>query len=353
MWSVDNKTAYSAAGSWIRDGHGAEVWIIAIKASYDLQADGSLRIAAQQVPVHTAPLLHEGLDSLLSETDLGPPQAATDVLLVGHAHAPEGRPVTELDVAWRVGPIRRSARVFGDRYWKPGLLGASATRPEPFVRMPLIWERAFAHETHNPVGCGIEPDTQGPLKGHVRLPNVESIEHPVTSPGSRPEPVGFGPVASHWQPRRRHAGTFDRAWQQVRSPLQPEDLDARHWQCAPPEQQVAGHLKGAEPVALVNLTPAGFATAGRIGFTLPRITLAFETRFSDGSVEHSRSVIHSVTLNTDIPRVSVVHHMHLPCHAKVNLLERTIVREKSRPLDRVGDPATALVEASFARGRST
>ena len=190
--------------------------------------------------------------------------------------------------------------------------------------------------THNPVGCGIAPDVREAARGLVRLPNVESIEHLISGPGSRPAPIGFGPIASHWQPRRRYAGTCDKAWQQHRSPLLPEDLDPRHWQAAPPEQQVIGYLKGGEPVALVHLTPSGFAPNGRIGFTLPRVTLAFETRFRDGSVERSRSVIHSVTLEPDVTRVSVVHHMSLPCHPKVNLLERTIVREKRRPLQRAG-----------------
>ena len=54
MWSVNNKTAYAAAGGWIRDLDGTEVWVVAVKATYDILPGGELRIAAEQVPVHRA-----------------------------------------------------------------------------------------------------------------------------------------------------------------------------------------------------------------------------------------------------------------------------------------------------------
>lgn len=338
MWSVDNRTAYAAAGGWIRDPDGAEVWVVAVKATYDIGPDGELRIAADQVPVHRAAVPQPGLQSLLSDTDLGPPHPATDVLLVGCAHAQSEAPVSELDIAWRVGPVKRHARVVGERSVGRGLLGSALggwfaglpSGTEAFTRMALTWERAQFDVELNPLGCGRDA-----VDGRIALPNVVSRRRPVASPGSSAAPVGFGPIASHWQPRSRHAGTYDRHWQHRRAPLLPEDLDARHWQSAVPEQQVHRHLRGGEPVELVNLTPAGFARDGRIAFTLPRLTLSFETRFHDGSIERSRAVIHTVVLDThERPRVSVVHHMALPCHPKVNLLDRTIVREKRRPLER-------------------
>jgi hypothetical protein len=331
MWSVNNKTAYAAAGGWIRDLDGTEVWVVAVKATYDILPGGELCVAADQLPVYRAAVPHEGLESLLSESDLGPRRPATDVLLVGCAHAQTAAPVPELNVAWCVGPVRRAARVVGQRRVGRGLLGALSgwvSGPfgdiEPFTRMPLTWERALADPDLNPVGCGRER-----MDGRSDSPNV------VPLPGGGAKPVGFGPIPSHWQPRRDHAGTYDERWFEHRSPLLPEDFDPRHWQSAPADQQVKPHLRGGEPVALLNLTPAGFAMDGKVAFMLPRLSLSFETRFHDGSIERSRSVIHAVVLDThDRPRVSVVHHMALPCHPKVNLLDRTIVREMSRPLDR-------------------
>lgn len=337
MWSVSNKTAYAAAGGWIRDLDGTEVWIVAVKATYDILPGGELRIAADQVPVHRAAVPHEGLESLLSDSDLVPRHPATDVLLVGCAHAQTEAPVAELNVAWCVGPVKRSARVIGPRRAGCGMLGAvggwlaGPSRPEPFTRMPLTWERAQADPDLNPVGCG-----RGGTARHLDSANVVPLS------GDGATPMGFGPIPSHWRPRRDHAGSYDDRWLECRSPLPPEDLDARHWQSAVAEQQATPHLRGGERVALLNLTPPGFAADGRVAFTLPKLSLSFETRFYDGSIERSRSVIHAVVLDThDRPRVSVVHHMALPCHPKVNLLDRTIVREMRRPLDMPARPEEA------------
>ncbi|MFC4158974.1 DUF2169 family type VI secretion system accessory protein [Chitinimonas lacunae] len=336
MWALDNRTPYAADSGWLRDPSGAEIWVVAVKATYDILPDGSTRLAAQQPPVHSGPQPHPGLESLCYGTDLGPSKAATDILLNGHAYAQDGQPVSELLVGFKVGNLSRSARVHGDRQWQHGLLFASIGPAEPFLKMPLVYERAFGGPEgdapapqHNPVGRGLVADEAGRLW----LPNLESIDQPIYRQDDRPPPVSFGPIASHWPARRRWAGTYDRHWREQRYPLPPNDLDPRHWQLAPPEQQVAGYLRGGEEVVLINLTPPGFAVGGRLAFRLPRLTLAFQTRFEDGSRSISRSVIHSLILEPDFPRFSVVHHMTLPCHPKVNRLDRTRISEKRRPLD--------------------
>ncbi|MBU6260462.1 MAG: DUF2169 domain-containing protein [Burkholderiales bacterium] len=343
MWALDNRTPFAADSSWIRDGDGAEVWIVAVKATYDIGADGSTRVAAEQVPVHSGPLPHAGLASLRYDTDLGPPKPATDILLVGHAHAQGAAPVTELRVGFRVGSLTRTARISGDRHWQRGLLSQAPSPALPFRRMPLVWERAFggdeldaANGSGNPLGRGIQPDAEG----RIWLPNIEPIERPIRRPRDRPAPLGFGPVASHWPPRRRYAGTYDQAWFDDRRPLPPLDLDPRHAQLAPAGQQVAGHLRGGEEIVLFNLTPPGYAANGRLAFILPRLTLAFQTLFDDGTSVAGRALIHSLILEPDHPRVSVVHHLALPCHARVNRLDRTRIRLKQRPLDRPAAPVT-------------
>lgn len=86
-------------------------------------------------------------------------------------------------------------------------------------------------------------------------------------------------------------------------------------------------------MVLVNLTPPGFVADGKLAFRLPKLSLAFQTYFLDGSMITSRSVIHSVILEPDYPRVSIVHHMALPCHDRVNRLDKTRIQQKQRPLD--------------------
>jgi hypothetical protein len=111
----------------------------------------------------------------------------------------------------------------------------------------------------------------------------------------------------------------------TRQPLLAEDLDDRYFQCAPADQQAPEFLRGGEAVILHNLHPRG-----RIQFTLPKLYLGFETRFYDGSRErHKNRRLHTVILEPDFPRVSLVWHSALPCHFKVQKLERTIVTLKT------------------------
>jgi hypothetical protein len=111
----------------------------------------------------------------------------------------------------------------------------------------------------------------------------------------------------------------------TRQPLLPADFDERFFQCVPQDQQAPAFLRGGEPVVLSGLTPDG-----PWRFALPKVFLGFETRFYDGSRQiHSERKLHSVILEPDYPRVSIVWHSALPCHFKVQKLERTIVTLKT------------------------
>lgn len=334
MWQIENRTPYKAERGWIRDKNGAEVWVVAVKATYTIGPDGKLSLSDEQSPVYTGPVPRPDSKSLLYETDLGPPKRATDVILNGHAYVQSPRPAKQLHVGFKVGPIVRTALIFGDRQWQKGLLGYSPGEPEPFLHMPLLYERALGGGTEqareagiNPAGCGLMPDQTG----RMPMPNIEHLEKRLTAPHVPQPVIGFGAVPCQWPWRSRYGGTYDAAWEETRRPLLPEDFDERYWQIAPPEQQAPGHLKGGEAITLVNLTPPGFAPEGQLHFTLPTLTLRFETRFYDNSVECSSAVLHTVILEPDHPRISIVHHMALPCHPKVNLLERTVISEKKCP----------------------
>jgi hypothetical protein len=341
MWSIDNRTPFTVERTWIRDSDGAEVWVVAVKATYDIFPDGSTWLAPEQVPVNPGPVPHAGLASLRYETDLGSPKGATDVILNGHAWAQDEQPVRELTVGFQIGSLTRTATVYGERYWQQKRWVWSPSPAEPFRSMPLVYERAFGADipefpaaSRNPVGRGMAADTDG----RVWLPNIESAQHPIRKRDDIPPTTGFGAIAGHWLLRQQYAGTHDDAWFHDRHPLPPDDFDSRFWQIAPPEQQANGYLAGGESVILFNVTRPDFAPGGKLAFRLPKVTLDFETLFYDGTREHARPVIHSVILEPDFPRVSVVHHMALPCHSKVNLLDRTRITQKRRPLDRTDAP---------------
>jgi hypothetical protein len=333
MWQVDNRTPFAAERGWVRDRDGAEVWLVAVKCTFDIMPDGSTEVSAEQPLVLRVPEYNgePGKSSLRYEADLVLNKTTTDVVVVGNAYAPNGRPVNELEVGCRVGPVQKVLRVCGDRVWRDGAVSA----PQPFIRMPLVYERAFGGvdrlspqpdcdwDWRNPVGTGFAIQ-QSNIDG-VPLPNIELREQPIRSWEDRPAPAGFGPICSHWQPRAGYAGTYGDKWMKERQPLLPEDFDERFFQCAPADQQAPEFLMGGEPVVLLNLSPKE-----NLRFALPKVYLGFDTRFYDGSREfHKIRKLHSVILEPDFPRVSLVWHSALPCHFKVHKLERTIVTLKT------------------------
>ncbi|MEW9898547.1 DUF2169 domain-containing protein [Chitinivorax sp. PXF-14] len=333
MWQIDNRTPFAAERGWVRDRDGAEVWLVAVKCSFDIKPDGTTEIAKVQPPVLRSPAYfgEPGNSSIQYEADLVLTKATTDILVLGCAYAPEGKPVRELDVGFRAGPVKKLLRVIGDREW--GAMGAST--PQPFCTMPLVYERAYGGvdkhsafperdwDWRNPVGAGFAV-----ARSHARglkLPNIENPNQLIRGWNDRPAVAGFGPLCSHWQPRASFAGTYDERWMKTRQPLLPDDFDERFFQCAPVDQQPPEFLRGGEPVVLLNLSPIG-----TLRFLLPKVFLGFETWFTDGSREiHKNKKLHSVILEPEFPRVSLVWHSALPCHFKVQKLKSTVITVKS------------------------
>jgi len=330
MWQIENRTPFAAERTWVRGRDGAEIWILAVKCTFDILPNGTTRVASEQPPVVMVPEYlnpaEPAKSSLEYDMDLVRTKATTDVILLGHAYAPGERPVTELDIGFRVGPVVKRLHVTGDRFWE----GKSVSPPQPFLKMPLIYERAYGGfdpesrdtptpqwDVRNPVGTGFAL-SESAIDG-LRVPNIEYPNRLIRNWDDRPPPAAMGPLCTHWEPRVRLAGTYDEKWQQERFPLLPEDFDDRHYQCAPADQQSPRFLAGGEPAALINLDPTG-----DLRFELPRVFLCFETFFYTGErQEHERPKLHTVILEPGFPRMSLVWHSALPCHPKVNKLEKT------------------------------
>lgn len=233
----------------------------------------------------------------------------------------------------KVGKLSKTLRVFGDRFWQNGLIGLKMTEPKPFLKMPLVYERAFGGvdqksdnpdrhgwEKRNPIGTGFGVEAEHVL-GQM-LPNVEYPEELISSWKQRPRPAGFGPIARDWSPRVELAGTYDDKWEKERLPLLPNDFNERFYQCAPEDQQAPEHLKGGESVELHNLSPSGL-----LRFKLPRVWLTFQTSFGRENVAH-HAKLHTVIIEPDFPRVIMVWHTSLLCHNKEHKLEQTAIVQK-------------------------
>ena len=229
-----------------------------VKGAFDLKPSQNAIIAKNQY-TPTGDEFYEDDEEMHGgarySTDFAFFKPRADLLLVGKCHAPEGAKVTGRHVTFQVGAQSKTLNVFGNRYWKRGLLGSAATDPEPFTEMDLRYENSFGGSNYkkNPVGKGIDRITAQPRQ--KVLPNIVSHDE-ILSPDSRPEPAGFGPIGRRWHQRFSRLGTYTGNYLKERWPWFPRDFDWSYFNAAPEDMQVHGYLKGDEKLYFENLHPA-------------------------------------------------------------------------------------------------
>jgi len=340
MWALENLTPFVAERSWVRDKNGAEVWVVAIKASFDFTATGQVILAERQQPITLAATYADKAYTMLRyDTDLPECKMATDVLINGTAYAPDGHPAKQWVVNVRVGPINKSLLISGNRVWQKRRLTPVLSEPTPLLSLPLCYQYAFGGYnmvdsknepsvySRNPIGRGYAREKSVFMGKKMPAPNIEYLSSPIREWQDQPPPAAFSAIPGHWQPRVGFAGTYDQTWEQQRHPLLPEDFDSRFFQCAPLDQQVPGFLKGGEPVQLNHLT-----LIKKLSFRLPKASFHLVTRFSDGHKQVHRAHLHTVIIEPDQHRIMMVWHSHLRCHHRVNQLENTRIQLKKRIL---------------------
>jgi hypothetical protein len=319
--TVENETPHACEHLFLRDEEGRLLLVVLVQATFTILGPRGLALAETQAPPSLTGELH-GASAAVASYRIEPAFAfikpSTDVVLVGHAQA--GRMVTELQVGFRVGPVGKSLRVVGDRAWaKSGNLH-SPTRPLPFDRLPLTYERAFGgwdrshpdparhtFDPRNPVGVGFRAP-HGHFEEGSRLPNLEDPGDPVLHHGQSVVPAGVGFTSPNWQPRAALAGTYDDAWARARSPLLARDFDRRFFNGASPGLVAPGYLLGNEPVVVENASPHGKLSFRLPGLPPPRCRVELARR------EDARPVLSldTVVVDTDEDRVLLLWRAHVP-----------------------------------------
>jgi hypothetical protein len=273
-----------------------------------------------------------GQSSVKTPSDFALVKPGTDVLLMGTAYAPGGKPATQLDVSLQAGPIKKTVRVFGDRVWEARLLGTKISATQPFDKMPLAWERAFGGvdqttddppvqlaEARNPVGVGFMAKNGKNRADGMKLPNLEDPKQTIASVKDHPAPACFAPLCPHWQPRRAYAGTYDEAWQKKRAPYLPVDFNPRFFQQAPPNQVTPDYLRGGEPVEILGATPSG-----TLRFVLPRLDVRVTYRLDEATLVHLPN-LDTVLIEPDESRLVLLWRTTLPCDKKALRIREVIV----------------------------
>ncbi len=341
MWLLTNETPFAAASTWTRDERGAEFWLVAIRACFDIDPEGRQKPSVPQTEITRAPVFADdpATTEMIEDCDLYLDKKHTDVLVSGHAYTRDTAPAERTEVRLKVGDIDKSVVVVGDRFIAEGPVSMMLSQPARFQRMPLTWARAFggtdaeapAWQAANPVGRGYAARPSR-LEGML-APNFEYPDAPYGTLGLG-RPAGFGPIAHHWQPRMRYGGTYDKAWLDHRDPLLPLDFDRLYYQSAPTDQQTGTPLIGYERVQLGQFTMDGY-----LEFLLPRLNFDLRTRFTRRPEQRHGTTIHTLRLFPDLRRFELTHLSALevpPGHEEH--MEETVVRLRSR----IGTPDSVL-----------
>jgi hypothetical protein len=332
MLQVRNETPFVPGIFLFPDAQGVDTLYMVVKATFELGGEGP-RVAEKQQKLVLADEYwgEPGQSSLKYASEAHLLKPGTDVVLVGEAWAPKGQPVGSSLVSVKVGPLRKVVQVFGDRHWKGGLVSPSPSRPEPFLRMPLVYERAYGGvhavdaergkvlaEERNPVGRGFRGKRSASEMAGRPLPNLEDPLRLIQSISDAPAPAGLGFVAPSWQPRQSFAGTYDEAWQTERAPYLPLDFRAEYFLSAAPELCSRQPLKGGEPVEIIGASPDGVQR-----FSLPSCALAVTVQVA-GQPVNPPLRLETVLLEPGERRFSLLWRGAVPCDKRALKVEQVL-----------------------------
>ena len=322
MLQLKNPTPLSASFAVLPNRDGVDTVYAVVKGTWTLLP--TVALADKPVPVTLADEYfgEPGASSLKYASELHIGKPGTDVVLVGQAWAPGGRPAPQTAVRASLAGRQKTIGVFGDRIWRS--FGRSSD-PKPFESMPLLFEHAFGGqdaalaEERNPVGKGFAGKrSAGDMVGQP-LPNLEDPAALLQRPGDRPPPACFGFVAGHWLPRRSFAGTYDEAWQKKRAPYLPKDFDPRFFHSGAPELTFDKPLCGGEPFEILGACRTG-PIRGNLPSARPRVTIQIA-----GDLESPPLRLETILFEPDDNRICLTWRAELGCDKQALRVEEISV----------------------------
>lgn len=327
-----------------RDDAGGHVFSVLVKRTYRFAPGGVAERCEADQPLRLLDEYYDDGDpewaTVRHESELAPFKPATDVVVVGSAHAPGGVPTARMMVGVRVGAAQKLLIVTGDRrcHYRAGAAPAFG-EPAPFTTMPVRYERAYGGQDdrtspdlpfiypRNPMGTGVVMRNVREVVEGLALPNVEDpddqltperlfIHEPARWP-LQPLPQGLGWRQRAWYPRSALVGSYPpfldpgTVTAEERLGLLPADhvALAKQGRLKPLVAQfnngaslglVLPDLRGDEPVTLGGLSPEGVLRFALPGDT-PRVVLDI------GRGEESPTPkLHTVSIRPDDREVDLV-----------------------------------------------
>jgi hypothetical protein len=291
-----------------KNDKGDHIFSVVAKRTYGIRHGGVVARSAADHPLRKTDAYYDDGDPEWStvqyEYELAPYKPAVDMVVIGKAYAPGGKPATQMTASVEVAGRKKSIIVFGDRecHYREDMPPVFSA-PKPFTDLEIRYERAYGGRDEisdpnipffyprNYMGTGVALRNIKETVDGLALPNIEDPDDLLTperivlgTPERWPEqplPQGFGWFQRTWYPRNAAVGCYpafadiDTVTTEERLGLVPKNHIALAKQFKLPSYHPrlnngASHgllfpsLKGDETVRLRGLSPEGL-----LEFTLP------------------------------------------------------------------------------------
>lgn len=208
---------------------------VIVKRSYDIKPGMPLVRRESDHPLRLIDKYYDDGDpewaTVEHEYELAPYKPQTDVVVIGKAYAPEGRPVPQMTAVVKVGARQKSILIIGDRecHFRAKQLPVFSD-PVPFAEMEIRYERAYGgkdeislpeipfYYPRNTLGRGVVVRNMKASVEGLALPNIEDPSDRLTperlvieEPNRwhrQPLPQGFGWRQRSWYPRCALLGAY-------------------------------------------------------------------------------------------------------------------------------------------------
>ena len=217
-----------------QDAEGAPIFSLLVKRTYDIRPGQAAVRSAEDRLLQQIDEYYDMGDARTStvkfEADIAPFKTRTDVVFIGKALAPGGKPVYSMDVGIQVeGVGAKIVRVIGNRTCAhQGSRPPRFTDPKPFTEMEIRYDLAYGGKDklsipgnpyaypRNDMGKGLVLKNRRETVEGLELPNLEDpadlltpetliLEEPESWP-RMPMPQGLGWFQRTWYPRSFFAG---------------------------------------------------------------------------------------------------------------------------------------------------
>jgi hypothetical protein len=254
-----------------------------------------------------------------------------------------------MNVALRVGDVRRELVVSGDRHWIGDDETATISEPEPFVEMPVSWERAFGGTAEVEIDeesfVEVRDDQNDRGRGFDVAPHAERLAAELGCPPGYPEFPKRRPLPNVEVPTARVARWTDAPEAEAWAPRGPgwalfQEIARRHRLepsasvVEPPAERI--HHRAHPGWVLPNVPPFpahieldGFSAAGRVTFVMPSDRVGIE--YVVGARTGTRwATPHALLLLPDEERLVLVHRLRFVITPPAGELRRAVVRMEQR-----------------------